>query len=120
MSFFTWPKKTFYYHSVLSLNQPQKIWPQKFLLFQDCDSGDENASHNNNEKKNPSSSTGMSSDLNGKLQELHDTLSRLRRESDEKIQKLRQDSEEASKTIEKLQQRLQQQSDYEVLKREIQ
>ncbi len=51
---------------------------------------------------------------------MHEALSRLRRESQLQIQKLRQESEDASKTIEKLQQQLLQQSDYETLKREIQ
>ncbi len=60
------------------------------------------------------------SELDGKLQELHDTLSRLKRESDEKIEKLRRKSEDASKTIERLQEQLKRQSDYENLKREIQ
>ena len=39
------------------------------------------------------------SELDGKLQELHDTLSRLRRESDEKISKLRRESEDASRSV---------------------
>ena len=58
--------------------------------------------------------------LDGKVQELHDTLSRLRKESEDQISRLRKESEDATKTIERLQQRLQQQSDYELLKREIQ
>lgn len=57
--------------------------------------------------------------VNGKLQELHDTLSRLRQDSEDQIQRLRQESQDATKTIEKLQSQLQQQSDYENLKREI-
>jgi len=56
----------------------------------------------------------------GGLEEVHEALSRLRRESQLQIQKLRQESEDASRTIEKLQQQLLQQSDYETLKREIQ
>ena len=59
-------------------------------------------------------------DLDGRLQELHTSLSKLKRESEDKIEKLKRESEDASKTIEHLQQRLQQQSDYELLKREIQ
>ena len=61
-----------------------------------------------------------SDDLDGRLQELHTSLSKLKQESEDKIQKLKRESEDASKTIEHLQQRLQQQSDYELLKREIQ
>ena len=72
-----------------------------------------------------------SSDLGGKVQELHDTLTRLRqeaedqiqrvrKESEDKIQRLKRESEDASKTIAKLQMQLEQQSDYELLKREVQ
>ncbi len=63
---------------------------------------------------------GQVSALDDKLQELHDTLSRMRKESEEQIRKLKQESEDATKTIERLQQQLKQQSDYEHLKREIQ
>ncbi|XP_040579143.2 LOW QUALITY PROTEIN: homeobox protein cut [Lepeophtheirus salmonis] len=52
--------------------------------------------------------------------ELHRTLERFRKQSEDTIQKLKQESEDASRTIEKLQQQLQQQSDYENLKQEIQ
>ena len=92
---------------------------------------------------NPKKTSNSVTELDGKLQELHDTLSRLRRESDEQvneqqqhflqkvraysiqiyndqIQKLRRESEDATRTIERLQQQLQRQSDYETLKREIQ
>ena len=62
----------------------------------------------------------MASDLTGKVQELHETLTRLRAESDDQIQRLRKESEDASKTIEKLQMQLQQQADYDSLKREVQ
>ena len=58
-------------------------------------------------------------ELDGKVQELHDTLSRIRRESEDQIQKLKKKSEDATKTIERLQMQLQQQSDYEILKRQV-
>ena len=50
----------------------------------------------------------------------HANLARLRKESEDQIEKLKQESESASKTIERLQVQLQQQSDYNLLKREIQ
>jgi len=59
-------------------------------------------------------------ELDDKLQELHDTLSRLRKESEDQIRKLKRESEDATKTIERLQQQLRQQADYDALKREIQ
>lgn len=58
-------------------------------------------------------------DLDGKVQELHDTLSRIRKESEDQIQMLKKKSEDATKTIERLQMQLQQQSDYEMLKRQV-
>ena len=70
--------------------------------------------------KDDGSSSSNVSALDGKVQELHDTLSRLRKESEDQISRLRKESEDATKTIEALQMRLQQQSDYEMLKREIQ
>ncbi len=54
------------------------------------------------------------------FQTQHATLDRLRKESEDQIEKLKQESENASKTIERLQVQLQQQSDYNLLKREIQ
>ena len=57
--------------------------------------------------------------LDGKVQELHDTLSRIRRESEDQILKLKKKSEDATKTIERLQMQLQQQSDYDILKRQV-
>ena len=91
---------------------------------------------NNNEDttKTPVSgvhTTWQSTDLGGKVQELHDTLGRLRKEaedsiervrqeSEDKIERLKRESEDASSTIAKLQMQLEQQSDYELLKREVQ
>ena len=70
-------------------------------------------------------------DLSGKVQELHDTLGRLRQdaedsiervrqESEDKIERLKRESDDATKTIAKLQMQLEQQSDYDLLKREVQ
>lgn len=67
-----------------------------------------------------SKTTNDMSSVDGKLRELSETLTKIRQESEDQIQKLRQESQDASKTIEKLQERLKQQSDYEMLKREIQ
>ena len=82
---------------------------------------------NNNEDSSKTASNNSSSwslqqasDLSGKVQELHDTLTRLRKESEDQIQRLKRESEDATKTIAKLQMQLQQQSDYELLKREVQ
>ena len=89
---------------------------------------------NNNEdtSKTPNVvTTWQSTDLGGKVQELHETLGRLRKEaedsiervrqeSEDKIQRLKRESEDASKTIAKLQMQLEQQSDYDLLKREVQ
>ena len=52
--------------------------------------------------------------------ELHSTLSKELKESEEKILKLRKEVEDKDKDIEKLQLQLQQQSDYEIIKREVQ
>lgn len=70
--------------------------------------------------KNSTKEASAKMDLDGKLRELNDTLSKLKKESTDEIQKLKQKSEDASKTIATLQQKLQQQSDYDVLKKEIQ
>ena len=58
--------------------------------------------------------------LDDKMANLHATLSRIREESENQITKLKKESEDASKTIERLQMQLKQQSDYEMIKREIQ
>ena len=92
---------------------------------------------NNNEDSSKTSNNSTpwpnTADLNlsGKVQELHDTLGRLRKEaedqiervrqeSEDKIQRLKRESEDATKTIAKLQLQLDQQSDYDLLKREVQ
>ena len=74
----------------------------------------------NVDAKNSTKEVAAKMDLDGKLRELNDTLSKLKKESTDEIQKLKQKSEDASKTIASLQQKLQQQSDYDVLKKEIQ
>lgn len=58
--------------------------------------------------------------LEDKMANLHATLTRIREESESQIKKLKKESEDASKTIEKLQLQLKQQSDYELIKREMQ
>lgn len=44
----------------------------------------------------------------------------VRQEAENQLKQMKQESEEKSKTIAKLQQQLEQQSDYELLKREVQ
>jgi molecular chaperone GrpE (heat shock protein) len=61
----------------------------------------------------------QASELGGQVQELHNTLNRLKQESEDQIHRLQRESEDATKTIEKLQTQLQHQSDYELLKREV-
>ncbi len=77
----------------------------------------QDSSNNNDEAK--SGINNQANVLTGKVEELHETLSRLRKESEDQIQRLRQESEDATKTIERLQLQLKQQSDYENLKREV-
>ena len=88
-------------------------------------------SNNNEDSSKTPVTTWQSADLGGKVQELHETLGRLRKEaedsiervrqeSEDKIQRLKRESEDASKTIAKLQMQLEQQSDYDLLKREVQ
>ena len=101
-----------------------RSWNSLFLtLFQ--------VPSNNNEDSTKTSNNTADLNLSGKVQELHDTLSRLRKdaedqiervrqESEDKIQRLKRESEDASKTIAKLQLQLDQQSDYDLLKREVQ
>lgn len=67
-----------------------------------------------------SSSARLEETTPKQLEELNETLSRLKKESEDEIQKLKQKSADASKTIADLQQKLNQQSDYEIIKREIQ
>ena len=54
------------------------------------------------------------------MADLHATLSKIREESELQINKLRKESEDATRTIVRLQEQLKQQSDYETLKKEIQ
>ena len=58
-------------------------------------------------------------DLSAKVQELHNTLETLRRESEQKIEKLRAENEEATRSIERLQQQLKQQNEYEAMKNNL-
>ena len=58
--------------------------------------------------------------LDDKMADLHATLSKIREESELQINKLRKESEDATRTIVRLQEQLKQQSDYENMKKEIQ
>ena len=57
-----------------------------------------------------------SSELSGEVKDLQDDITRLTKERD----RLKRESEDYTKTIAKLQMQLQHQSDYELLKREVQ
>ena len=58
-------------------------------------------------------------DLSAKVAELQNTMAALRRESDQKIEKLKAENEEATKTIERLQSQLKQQTDFNSLKNNL-
>ena len=58
-------------------------------------------------------------DLSDKVAELHETLATLKRESEQKIEKLRAENEEASKAIERLQIQLKQQTELNSLKNNL-
>lgn len=68
---------------------------------------------NNNEEDSSTKTSGVNKGYD-------ETLTRIRREAENQIERMKQESEEKSKTIAKLQMQLQQQSDYELLKREVQ
>ena len=53
------------------------------------------------------------------MAELHETLATLKRESEQKIEKLRAENEEASKAIERLQIQLKQQTELNSLKNNL-
>ena len=58
-------------------------------------------------------------DLSAKVAELHATLEALKRESEQKIEKLKAENEEATRAIERLQQQLKQQTEYNSLKNNL-
>ena len=58
-------------------------------------------------------------DLSAKVAELHATMAALRRESEQKIEKLKAENEEATKAIERLQSQLKQQTDFNSLKNNL-
>lgn len=58
-------------------------------------------------------------DLSAKVAELHSTLEALRRESEQRIEKLKAENEEATRAIERLQQQLKQQTEYNSLKHNL-
>ena len=58
-------------------------------------------------------------DLSEKVAELHATLATLKRESEQKIEKLKAENEEATKAIERLQIQLKQQTEFNSLKNNL-
>ena len=71
-------------------------------------------------QKNKAVAMAAASSLDEKMADLHATLSKIREESELQINKLRKESEDATRTIVRLQEQLKQQSDYENMKKEIQ
>ena len=57
--------------------------------------------------------------MSEKVAELHETLATLKRESEQKIEKLRAENEEAAKAIERLQIQLKQQTELNSLKNNL-
>ena len=114
----------FYGFAKLDLYEMAFMW-MIFQFISPCSSFQVPSNNNEDSSKTASNNSSswslqQASDLSGKVQELHDTLTRLRKESEDQIQRLKRESEDATKTIAKLQMQLQQQSDYELLKREVQ
>ena len=58
-------------------------------------------------------------DLSAKVAELHATLEALKRESEQKIEKLKAENEEATRAIERLQQQLKQQTEFNSIKNNL-
>ena len=72
----------------------------------------------NNEKHATATSTASSLPDNSASIKLDDKMNEIKSQEDQ-LEILKQKSEEASKTIERLKMQLKQQSDYELLKREV-
>ena len=72
------------------------------------------------QKNKAAVTVAAASSLDEKMADLHATLSKIREESEVQINKLRKESEDATRTIVRLQEQLKQQSDYEKMKQEIQ
>ena len=62
----------------------------------------------------------QASDLSSQVQELHDAITRLKKESEDQIQRIKRESEEKTKEINALRMKVDEQRDYEMLKREVQ
>ena len=58
-------------------------------------------------------------DLSAKVAELHATLEALKRESEQKIEKLKAENEEETRAIERLQQQLKQQTEFNSIKNNL-
>ena len=58
-------------------------------------------------------------DLSAKVAELHATLEALKRESEQKIEKLKAENEEATRAIERLQQQLKHQTEFNSIKNNL-
>merc|ERR1740137_290334 len=75
--------------------------------------------NNHNDNNNSNHTDEKECDLSAKVAELHATLEALKRESEQKIEKLKAENEEATLAIERLQQQLKQQTEYNSLKNNL-
>merc|ERR1719264_2329027 len=80
---------------------------------------EETTMNNHNDNNNSNHTEEKVCDLSAKVAELHATLEALRRESEQKIEKLNAENEEATRAIERLQQQLKEQSEHNALKNNL-
>merc|ERR1719264_1237846 len=80
---------------------------------------EETTMNNHNDNNNSNHTEEKVCDLSTKVAELHATLEALRRESEQKIEKLNAENEEATRAIERLQQQLKEQSEHNALKNNL-
>lgn len=75
--------------------------------------------NNHNDNNNTNHTDEKVCDLSAKVAELHATLEALKRESEQKIEKLKAENEEATRAIERLQQQLKQQTEFNSIKNNL-
>jgi len=75
--------------------------------------------NNHNDNNNTNHADEKVCDLSAKVAELHATLEALKRESEQKIEKLKAENEEATRAIERLQQQLKHQTEFNSIKNNL-
>jgi len=80
---------------------------------------EETVINNHNDNNNSNHTDEKVCDLSAKVAELHATLEALKRESEQKIEKLKAENEEATRAIERLQQQLKQQTEFNSIKNNL-